>query len=92
MMDQPSPFDLLNDVGCCNEQIDAALHMLSEELHAEMERQQDTDNVPLRDRLYRMWLTLELIRQQYTVNDKRFHDAESRLYQDGVQRRCAKSS
>lgn len=87
MATQPrNPFDDLNDVGCQNEQVLAALELLSDELHDEMERQQDKDQIPVRDRLYRLWLTLDLIRRQAKATDRLFHDAEQALYTAGVPR------
>lgn len=79
-----NPFDILNDVGCRNEQLDAALHLLSDELHEEMELQQDKDETALRDRLYRLWLTLELVRSQAQATGERFHEAEQALYAAGI--------
>jgi len=91
------PFEMFNDVGCANEQIAACLDLLSNELHDEMERWQDrslrseADDVvrAARDRLYKLWLVLEAIRRDVTVTDRLFHDAESILYEEGVQREFA---
>ena len=82
MTDQvaPDPFGMLTEVGCVNEQIDAALGMVSDELHDEMESIQDEPGQERRrDRVYNIWLMLELVRKGMKANDQLFHEAESAL-------------
>lgn len=81
-----SPFDILNEVGCVTEQIEAALRILSDDLHDEFERRQEREGYRQNLRLYKVWLLLELIRGSVTTNDRRFHEAESILYKAGVPR------
>ena len=87
MRDAPTteqPFDTMNEVGCANERIQAALKLLSENIR-EIAEDRSID----RSHIYDQWLLLELIRRSFDESNDLFHRAENALYRAGVPRQFA---
>ena len=73
-------FEMLNDFGCVQEQVKAALKILSDNLHEFFELIHGEMPANQQNRLYNQWLLLELVRRDFDRNDELFHTAESALF------------
>lgn len=83
---QESPFEVLNKVGCRNEQIIACLRLLSSEILDESEIAHENGGRAQGDRLYGLFLILEVVRRDFEQTDSDFRAAEKTLYQAGIPR------
>lgn len=72
------PFEVFDDVGMVNEQVDAALGIVSDLLADTMETGvTDEERAAL---IKRAWLLLEMTRSNAARNDRSFHEAAGLFY------------